>query len=118
MDCNVTSKQSNERQPFGYVTASGKILHIVTTDDPTIKRGKPFPDIYLEAAKRLQVQPQNCIVFEDGITGVKSGHDADCYVIAIPDQRTSDSEMELFYESGADLILNDLSQFDMNDIIN
>ena len=94
-----------------------KITEIVTTDDPTIKRGKPFPDIYLEAAKRLQVQPQNCIVFEDGLTGVKSGYDADCYVVAIPDQRTSLEELEQFYKAGADLILKDLTQFNINDIV-
>ncbi len=38
-----------------------------------MERPKPFPDIYLKAAEKLQVKPENCIVFEDSPTGVEAG---------------------------------------------
>ena len=44
-----------------------------------VAHGKPEPDIYLEVAKRLGVQPENCLVFEDipaGSHGRQSGGDA------------------------------------------
>lgn len=41
-----------------------------------VQNGKPAPDIYLEVAKRLKVQPHNCIVLEDSKMGVKSGNHA------------------------------------------
>jgi pseudouridine-5'-monophosphatase len=87
-----------------------KIPTIVTGDDPAVKNGKPAPDIYLEAARRINVKPEECIVFEDGMTGVKSGKAAGCFVVAIPDSRCTPEERAEF-ESVADLVLADLSQF-------
>ena len=43
---------------------------IVTSED--YKRGKPFPDPYLEAARRLGVSPSECLVFEDTEIGRQS----------------------------------------------
>jgi beta-phosphoglucomutase len=59
-----------------------------TTFDATVnglevERKKPFPDIYLEAAKRLNVNPANCLVAEDAISGEKAGKAAGCKVLAI-----------------------------------
>ena len=66
---------------------------IVTGDDPAVKNGKPAPDIYLEASKRLGVYPHECLVVEDALQGVKSGHAAGCQVIAVPDPRTETYEI-------------------------
>ena len=48
-----------------------------------VERKKPFPDIYLEAARRLNVEPKNCLVVEDALSGEKSGFTAGCKVLAI-----------------------------------
>ncbi len=48
-----------------------------------VTRKKPFPDIYLEAAKRLKVNPVNCLVVEDAISGMQAGVSAGCKVLAI-----------------------------------
>ncbi len=48
-------------------------------------RGKGFPDIYLEAAKRIQVPPQQCAVFEDITQGIQGAKAADCLAVAVYD---------------------------------
>lgn len=45
----------------------------VMVDGWEVERPKPFPDIYLLAAKRLEVSPAQCIVFEDSPTGTAAG---------------------------------------------
>ena len=55
---------------------------IITGED--VSHTKPAPDIYLEAAKKLEVAPQNLIVFEDSARGVQAGRGAGAYVIGMP----------------------------------
>ena len=56
---------------------------IVTGCD--VARGKPSPDIYLEAAKQLGVSPSRCLVFEDIIAGILAGKNAGMRVCAVED---------------------------------
>jgi HAD superfamily hydrolase (TIGR01509 family) len=46
--------------------------------------GKPAPDVYLETARRLGVDPADCVAIEDSENGIKSAHAAGMRVIAIP----------------------------------
>lgn len=55
----------------------------VTVNGMQVERPKPFPDIYLEAAKRLGTEPKNCIVFEDSPTGVEAGNAAGMRVVGV-----------------------------------
>ncbi len=48
--------------------------YVVTADD--VRRGKPEPDVYLEAARRMQVEPARCVVFEDSDAGLEAAHRA------------------------------------------
>jgi len=57
---------------------------VVTGDD--IKRNKPAPDIYLFAAERLGLRPQECLVFEDTPPGVQAAVNAGMTVIAVPNE--------------------------------
>lgn len=50
-----------------------------------VGRGKPFPDIYLQVAKKLQVSPEECLVFEDLPAGILAGKSAGMRVCAIKD---------------------------------
>ncbi|HCT30342.1 MAG TPA: hypothetical protein DIW31_06335 [Bacteroidales bacterium] len=52
-------------------------------DASMITKGKPDPEIYLKAASLLEVNPDNSIVFEDSIAGIKSGQNAGMRVIAL-----------------------------------
>ena len=55
-------------------------------DAPKIK---PAPDLYLEAASRLEISPANCLVIEDSLNGVKSAKSAGMSVWAIPNRVTA-----------------------------
>jgi HAD superfamily hydrolase (TIGR01509 family) len=52
-----------------------------------VERGKPAPDVYLEAARRLGVDPADCVAVEDATNGLLSAHAAGMRVIAVPDPR-------------------------------
>jgi len=54
---------------------------VVTRDD--VKQGKPAPDVFLEAATRLNVQPSQCLVFEDSKEGIEAAKSAAMQVIDI-----------------------------------
>jgi beta-phosphoglucomutase family hydrolase len=47
-------------------------------------RGKPFPDPFLEAAKRLNVAPADCVVFEDSLLGVQAAEAAGMECVFVP----------------------------------
>jgi HAD superfamily hydrolase (TIGR01509 family) len=56
---------------------------LVTGDE--VERGKPAPDIYLEAARRLGVAPSCCLALEDSEAGVVAAASAGMYALLIPD---------------------------------
>jgi pseudouridine-5'-monophosphatase len=84
---------------------------IVAGDHPAVKIGKPAPDIYLEAARQLGVDPKDCLVFEDALSGVRAGKAAGCTVVAIPDPRFSAEERAVF-DAEADVVVDNLWAFD------
>ena len=53
-------------------------------------KGKPAPDIYLHVAKELNVNPQNCLVFEDITQGILAGKSAGMKVCAVEDAYSSE----------------------------
>ena len=58
-----------------------------------VTRSKPAPDIYLEAARCLDVLPQRCLVLEDSYNGVHAGAAAGCETVMIPDLAPATDEM-------------------------
>lgn len=58
-----------------------------------VPRGKPYPDIWLAAAKRLDVPAEQCVVVEDSYNGVRSGHAAGMFTVMIPDIRQPSPEI-------------------------
>jgi HAD superfamily hydrolase (TIGR01509 family) len=55
-----------------------------TISSEEVARGKPAPDAYLEAARRLGVEASRCAAVEDSANGIRSAHAAGMRVIAIP----------------------------------
>ncbi|MFM1559145.1 MAG: HAD family phosphatase [Roseibacillus sp.] len=64
------------------VGLSDLIDEVVTADD--VKCGKPAPDIYLEAAVRIEVAPERCVAFEDAPAGIMAAQSAGMRVVAVP----------------------------------
>jgi beta-phosphoglucomutase family hydrolase len=75
-----------------------------------IENGKPAPDVFLSAAEKVNVKPENCIVVEDAPVGIEAARRAEMKSIALT---TTHNEKEL---SDADLIVKDLSYIDIKDI--
>jgi HAD superfamily hydrolase (TIGR01509 family) len=61
----------------------GPAFHAVVSADH-VEHGKPNPAIYLLAARKLGVEPAECLVFEDSPTGVRAARAAGMCVVAIP----------------------------------
>lgn len=59
--------------------------YLISGDDEQVKKGKPAPDIFLAAAKGINVDPSHCLVFEDSPSGCEAGASAGAIVIAVPD---------------------------------
>ena len=72
-----------------------------------IKRSKPKPDIYLEAAKVLNVRPKDCYALEDSPNGIKSAKNANMTTVMIPDLIKPNEELKKM----VDYEFNDLNEF-------
>jgi HAD superfamily hydrolase (TIGR01509 family) len=59
-------------------------LFRATVSSEEVTRGKPAPDVFLEAARRLGVPPERCAVVEDSANGIRAGRAAGMLVVAIP----------------------------------
>ena len=82
--------------PVGLVSASprpivdavlnglGKSYYQFSISASDVSRSKPFPDPYLLAADKLNVEISECSVLEDSATGVASATAAEAYVVAVP----------------------------------
>jgi HAD superfamily hydrolase (TIGR01509 family) len=66
-----------------------------TVSSEEVARGKPAPDVYLKAARRLRVDPALCAAVEDSSSGILSAHAAGMRVVAIPNPTFPPSEVAL-----------------------
>ena len=86
-----------ERWPLGLASSSNRPLidavlessglagrFAATVSSEEVGRGKPAPDVYLEAARRLGVPPERCAAIEDSHAGIRSARGAGMRVVAIP----------------------------------
>lgn len=80
---------------------------VITGGD--VKKGKPAPEIFLKAAEKLRVQPQDCIVFEDATNGVQAAKNAGMKCVALStDHAGSLNEADLLIDTFKDLSLADV----------
>jgi HAD superfamily hydrolase (TIGR01509 family) len=61
-----------------------------TVNGLEIERKKPFPDIFIKAAGKLNLEPKDCLVVEDAISGVEAAKRAGCKCLAITSSFTAD----------------------------
>ena len=58
----------------------------VTVSSEEVARGKPAPDVYLEAARRLDTPPERCVAVEDSASGIRAADAAGMHVVAYPNR--------------------------------
>lgn len=102
----ATSSVSASARPFLDRHELTPFFDVIVTGDE-IERGKPDPDIYLLAAKKLGIGADVCLVIEDALSGIAAGKAAGMRVAAIPDRRFVDARD---YEKEADYVLGNLSE--------
>ena len=79
---------------------------IVSGDD--VKRGKPDPETYLIAVKKLGIRPSQAVVLEDATNGIAAAKAAGCFCIAIKNPYTPKQDL-----SRADLALDSLADLSL-----
>jgi HAD superfamily hydrolase (TIGR01509 family) len=79
----------------------------VTLSSEEVARGKPAPDVYLEVARRLAVDPGSAAAIEDSHNGIRSAHAAGMKVVAIPNAHFPPDEESLAL---ADVIVPSLAE--------
>lgn len=82
---------------------------VIATRD-LVERAKPWPDVFLEAARRLDVEPERCLVVEDSHHGVAAAKAAGMTCVAVPNPVTEGSDL-----SAADLVLGSLAELPWSD---
>lgn len=79
-----------------------------------VARGKPFPDVFIEAAKRIQCQPSECVVLEDSANGVQAAVDAKIRCIAF----ATTTKKDVLLKTGASVVLPDYRALNENVLLN
>jgi HAD superfamily hydrolase (TIGR01509 family) len=115
-----------ERWPLGLASSSNREiidtvlgrtgwsdLFAVTVSSEEVERGKPAPDVYLEAARKLGAAPDRCVAVEDSSAGIRSALSAGMGVVAIPN-RAYPPEPEVV--GSANLVLDSLQDLDADAI--
>ena len=90
---------------------------IILGDDPRIKKGKPSPDIFILAANEIGLSPNECIMFEDSIGGIKACISSGAkIVVGIPDPHLKDKVKDIKYDENITklIILDKLKDFDFS----
>jgi HAD superfamily hydrolase (TIGR01509 family) len=113
-------RRLGERWPLGLASSSNRPLIDLaleemgvaellraTVSSEEVERGKPAPDVYLEAARRLRVTPQNIAAIEDSASGIRSAKAAGMRVIAIPNTHFPPPDDVL---AQADVVLESLAE--------
>jgi HAD superfamily hydrolase (TIGR01509 family) len=108
------------RWPLGLASSSNRelidlVLHLAelsdsfraTVSSEEVPQGKPAPDVYLEAARRLGVDPARCAAVEDSQNGILSAKAAGMRVIAVPNPRYPPEEAAL---AAADAVLRAIDE--------
>jgi HAD superfamily hydrolase (TIGR01509 family) len=112
------------RWPLGLASSSNRPLidaalelagldrfFLATVSSEEVARGKPAPDVYLEAARRLRIAPERCAAAEDSHSGIRSAKAAGMRVIAIPNPSFPPDRDALAL---ADLVLDSIAELDVD----
>ncbi len=113
-DLPLAVASSSERELIDFVLRNGDIerfFSVVVSGDE-VERCKPFPDIFLDAARQLGQEPAHCVVLEDSVNGVDAARAAGMRCVRVVTETTQrlsfppvDLEIEGFLDLDPDSIL-------------
>ena len=100
---------SSNRELIDLVLELMGVAHLfrATVSSEEVPRGKPAPDVYLEAARRLDVDPTHAAAIEDSENGIRAAKAAGMRVLAIPNEHFPPAEEAL---AQADVVLRSLEE--------
>jgi HAD superfamily hydrolase (TIGR01509 family) len=100
---------SSNRELIDLVLEQGDLARFfrATVSSEEVERGKPAPDVYLEAARRLGIDPTRAVAVEDSHNGIRSARAAGMRVVAIPNPHFPPDEEAL---AQADVVLDSLAE--------
>lgn len=93
------------------ISGCQKYFQAIASGDE-IERGKPAPDIFLLAAKRLGVDPKDCYVFEDSPNGIRAAYAAGMKPILVPDLMPVTDEIRGMCVCICDTLLDAIEKYD------
>lgn len=99
----TSSERSHADVSLAEAGLSGLFDAEVTGD--AVERGKPAPDIFLAAARRLDIAPAACVVLEDAPAGIAAAHAAGMRAVCVPNSKTR----ALPFPISPDLVVPDLA---------
>ena len=113
---NVIDYLSEKNIPFALGSASKNARIILektgliqkfdaVVDGNDVTKAKPNPEVFLIAASKLEVEPENCIVFEDSVAGIQAANAAEMISVGI-------GEKDVLNE--ADFIFSDFNEIKIN----
>lgn len=99
----TSAKRDRMEKQLNGANIKEKFDTLVCGDD--VERAKPNPDIFLKAANKLGVSPENCIVVEDSCAGIEAAHNAKMMGLHVEDLKEADEIIKKYcYENFKDLI--------------
>ena len=96
------------------LTGIGRYLGAGVAEQDT-KRGKPHPEVFLNAANKLGVEPARCVVFEDAIAGVQAAKAGGMKAVGVT--FVGHHPAEALRDAGADVIVRSLEELTAADVI-
>ncbi|MFP3908687.1 MAG: HAD family hydrolase [Archaeoglobaceae archaeon] len=88
-----------------------KCFQVIVSGDE-VEYGKPHPEVYLTASRKLGLNANECLVFEDATHGIRSAKEAGCKCIGVKNPNTPPQDL-----SEADMVLNSLEELTI-DMVN
>ena len=102
----VASSGTHEKILFNLEQGRLKKYFSIITSADEVTNGKPQPDLFLLSAKKLNLEPESCLVIEDSISGIKAAKSANMLAIGV----TNTFDSKSLQEAGADKIIERLDE--------
>ena len=110
-----STPRENLEQALKVLGMEGDFDALVTSED--VERGKPEPDVYIKAARRLGLDPRECAVFEDSLAGIVAAARAGAKKIALSTTNSKSFwEAREAPEERPDLAIPDFTGFSPEDL--